>query len=181
MWLTTGKEHAMLPLRQLSRHLGLAVQHTVSSRWEKGQAAWQSTTGRSLVAAKVSQNRLTKCSEIRKSFCLDDYVYHGAVGVITNLDPFAHNCVLNAQVWRTVSCRHNYCDIFIPKTILGLVSSCLQTISKKAHSSVTSVHVCTYRRSVYCSVQTADWARHSPKKDLKPQNNHVFYSWHKKL
>lgn len=67
----------MSPLRQLSRHLGPAVQHTMSSRWEKGHAAWQSTTGRSLVAAKVSQNRLTKCSEIR-SFCLDDYVYHGA-------------------------------------------------------------------------------------------------------
>lgn len=88
----------MLPLRQLSRHLGLAVQHTMSSRWEKGHAALQSMTGRSLVAAKVSQDRLTKCSEIRKSFCLDDYVYHGAVRVMTNLDPPCSECVLNTQV-----------------------------------------------------------------------------------
>lgn len=156
MWLTTGKEHAMLPLRQLSRHLGLAVQHTMSSRWEKGHAAWQSTTGRRLVAAKVSQNRLTKCSEIRKSFCLDDYVYHGAI--------LAQNA---CWILRYDILCHNYCDILISKTFLGLVSSHLQTISKKAHSSVPqalfSVHVCTYCRSVYCSVQTADWAQQSPK------------------
>lgn len=95
----------MLPLGQFSRHLGLAAQRSVSSRWERGQADWQSEAGSSLVAAKLSPNRLTKCSETRRSLCLDYCVHHGALRFTANFKAFVHNCTLRAQVGCSMACR----------------------------------------------------------------------------